>query len=104
LSYDIYTSNDEEVSVRINAGFTGSKIIKGEQMINNTRYNLTEEEDFKGLFLQPHIGLENEFLINESIKLGLGYRFSKAFRLNSDSKEKLNFINNSLYLNFKYSI
>jgi hypothetical protein len=104
LSYDIYTSNDEEVSVRINAGFTGSKIIKGEQMINNTSYNLTKEEEFKGLFLQPHIGLENEFLINESIKLGLGYRFSKAYRINSVSKESLNFINNSIYLNFKYSI
>jgi hypothetical protein len=104
LSYDIYTSNDEEVSVRINAGFTGSKIIKGEQMINNTSYNLTKEEEFKGLFLQPHIGLENEFLINESIKLGLGYRFSKAYRINSDSKESLNFINNTIYLNFKYSI
>jgi hypothetical protein len=73
-------------------------------MINNTSYNLTKEEEFKGLFLQPHIGLENEFLINESIKLGLGYRFSKAYRINSVSKESLNFINNSIYLNFKYSI
>jgi hypothetical protein len=104
LSYNIYTSNDEEVSFRINAGFTGSKIIKGEQMINNTRFNLTKEEDFKGLYLQPHLGLENEFFINESIKIGLGYRFSKAFRLSSDSKETLNFINNAIYLNFKYSI
>jgi len=104
LSYDLYTSNDDEVSIKINSGFTGSKIIKGEQMIDNVRYNLTKEEEFKGLFLQPHLGIENEFLINESIKIGLGYRFSKAFRLNSDSKEKLNFINNTLYLNFKYSI
>lgn len=104
LSYDLYTSNDDEVSIKINSGFTGSKIIKGEQMIDNVRYNLTREEEFKGLFLQPHLGIENEFLINESIKIGLGYRFSKAFRLNSDSKEKLNFINNTLYLNFKYSI
>jgi hypothetical protein len=104
LSYNLYTSNDDEVSIKINSGFTGSKIIKGEQMIDNVRYNLTREEEFKGLFLQPHLGIENEFLINESIKIGLGYRFSKAFRLNSDSKEKLNFINNTLYLNFKYSI
>jgi hypothetical protein len=104
LSYDLYTSNDDEVSIKINSGFTGSKIISGEQMIDNVRYNLTKEEEFKGLFLQPHLGIENEFLINESIKIGLGYRFSKAFRLNSDSKEKLNFINNTLYLNFKYSI
>lgn len=104
LSYDLYTSNDDEVSIKINSGFTGSKIIKGEQMIDNVRYNLTKEEEFKGLFLQPHLGIENEFLINESIKIGLGYRFSKAFRLNSDSKEKLNFTNNTLYLNFKYSI
>ena len=104
LSYNLYTSNDDEVSIKINSGFTGSKIIKGEQMIDNVRYNLTKEEEFKGLFLQPHLGIENEFLINESIKIGLGYRFSKAFRLNSDSKEKLNFINNTLYLNFKYSI
>lgn len=104
LSYDVYTSNDEEMSIKINSGFTGSTIIKGEQMIDNTRYNLTKQEEFKGLFLQPHLGLENEFLINESIKLGLGYRFSKAFRINSDSKESLNFINNSIYINFKYSI
>lgn len=104
FSYDIYTSNDEEMSIKINSGFTGSTIIKGEQMIDNTRYNLTKQEEFKGLFLQPHLGLENEFLINESIKLGLGYRFSKAFRINSDSNESLNFINNSIYINFKYSI
>lgn len=104
FSYDIYTSNDEEMSIKINSGFTGSTIIKGEQMIDNTRYNLTKQEEFIGLFLQPHLGLENEFLINESIKLGLGYRFSKAFRINSDSNESLNFINNSIYINFKYSI
>ncbi len=104
FSYDVYTSNDEEMSIKINSGFTGSTIIKGEQMIDNTRYNLTKQEEFKGLFLQPHLGLENEFFINESIKLGLGYRFSKAFRINSDSKESLNFINNSIYINFKYSI
>lgn len=104
ISYEIYTSYGKEVAIKINSGFTGATIINGEQMINSTSYDLTKQEEFKGLFIQPHIGVENDFYINESIRLGIGYRFSKAFRINSGSKESLNFINNTFYLNFKYII
>lgn len=104
LSYAVYTSNGGEVAVNLNGGFTGSTIVKGEQIINYNRYNLIKNEEFKGLFIQPHIGIENEFHINDYIKIGLGYRFSKAFRINSESKESLNFINNAIYFNFKYFI
>ena len=104
LSYDIYTSSDEDFVVNINSGFTASKIIKGEQLINNSSYDLTKENEFKGLFVQPHLGVENEIMINDFVVLGLGYRFSKAIRASKPDPESLNFINNSFYINFKYLI
>ena len=102
LSYDIFTSSDEDFVINLNSGFTVSKIIKGEQLINNSGYDLTKENEFKGLFLQPHLGIENEIKINDFAVLGLGYRFSKAIRTSKPEAESLNFINNSFYVNFKY--
>ena len=104
LSYDIYTSSDEDFVINLNSGFTASKIIKGEQLINNSSYDLTNESEFKGLFLQPHLGIENEIKINDFVVLGLGYRFSKAIRSSKPENESLNFINNAFYINFKYLI
>ena len=104
ISYEIYTTYGKEVTVKINSGFTGTTIINGEQTIDNTSYDLTRQEEYKGLFLQPHIGLENDYYINESIRLGIGYRFSKAIRIGSNAPESLNFTNNTFYLNFKYTI
>jgi hypothetical protein len=104
LSYAIYSSDEDRVKFKLNGGFTASKIIKGEQMRNNISYDLTKETEFKGLFLQPHIGVENEIFINEFTRLGLGYRFSKAIRSSKPENESLNFINNAFYINFKYLI
>lgn len=104
ISYNLYTSSDDDFAVKLNTGFTASKIIKGEQLINNTSYDLTKENEFKGLFIQPHLGVENEIKINDFVLLGLGYRFSKAIRTSKPEYESLNFINNSFYINFKYLI
>lgn len=104
LAYTIYNTDDEDVCIKINGGLVASKIIKGTQMINNISYDLTKEEEFKGLFIQPMLGIENEFKINEFLQLGLGYRFSKAFRINSKSEEQLNFITNSFFINLKYNL
>lgn len=102
LSYDVFTSSDEDFVINLNSGFTVSKILKGEQLINNSSYDLTKENEFKGLFLQPHLGIENEIKINDFAALGVGYRFSKAIRTSKPEAESLNFINNSFYINFKY--
>jgi hypothetical protein len=104
ISYALYTSHDEDFAVKLNTGFTVSKIIEGEQLINNSSYDLTKENEFKGLFVQPHLGVENEIMINDFVVLGLGYRFSKAIRASKPEPESLNFINNSFYINFKYLI
>lgn len=104
VSYDVYTSSDEDFVINLNTGFTASKIIKGEQLINNSSYDLTKENEFKGLFLQPHLGVENEIKLNDFAVLGLGYRFSKAIRSSTPESESLNFINNAFYINFKYLI
>ncbi len=104
ISYNLYTSSDDDFAVKLNTGFTASKIIKGEQLINNTSYDLTKENEFKTLFFQPHLGVENEIKINDFVLLGLGYRFSKAIRTSKPEYESLNFINNSFYINFKYLI
>jgi len=104
VSYALYSSSDDDFVVNLNSGFTITKIINGEQLINNQSYNLTKESEFNGLYIQPHLGVENEISINDFVKLGLGYRFSKAIRTSTPESESLNFINNSFYINFKYLI
>jgi len=104
VSYALYSSSDDDFVVNLNSGFTITKIIKGEQLINNQSYNLTKESEFNGLYIQPHLGVENEISINDFVKLGLGYRFSKAIRTSTPESESLNFIINSFYINFKYLI
>lgn len=104
FSVALYTSNNREAFIKLVTGLSALKIINGKQLINNIEYDLTKEAEFKGLFIQPNIGLENEFYINELIQIGLGYRLSKAFNISNNSTEKLSFDNNTIYVNFKYYI
>jgi len=89
--------------LNINGGVNLNHIVNGKQKINGQTFDLTAEDEFKGLFVQPIIGLDAKYQINSDFAIGLGYHFSKNFGLSS-SEEKLNFNNSQLQFNLVMSL
>jgi len=89
--------------LNINGGVNLNHIVNGKQKINGQTFDLTAEDEFKGLFVQPIIGLDAKYQINSDFAIGLGYHFSKNFGLSS-SDEKLNFNNSQLQFNLVMSL
>ncbi len=96
LSYTFFTI-DNRLEARAKIGCTTATIITGEQFVNTARYDLTKNEEFKGLWLQPNLGLDLRYSVNERLGLALGYTFSKAFNSTTSSEEKLAFINQQIH-------
>ena len=73
-----------------------SRIINGEQKINGTTFDLTKEDEFTAISVEPFLGVEARYFINDQIGLGLGYVYSKSFGVANSDTEKLNFNNSRL--------
>jgi hypothetical protein len=69
-------------------------IIDGIQKINGQTFKLSNENEFKGVFIKPVVGLDLQFLFSNNIAINLGYNLSK--NLSFSSKERLNFNNRQL--------
>ncbi|MEY2739273.1 MAG: hypothetical protein RL259_1182 [Bacteroidota bacterium] len=101
-----YTLFENSKSFKVNAklGFASSTILKGEQYINNVRYDITKHEEFSGLTIQPNIGIDLQYAINQNIKISAGYEFSKAFNVSNTSAEKLSFTNNQIHFGLHFPL
>jgi hypothetical protein len=85
-------------------GFSTSTLAGGDQFINNNYYDLTKNEDFLGVNLQPFIGLNSQYNIARNLKLTMGYNFSKTFNLFNKSEEKISFNTHQLQVGFLVSL
>ncbi len=90
--------------LNINGGVNLNHIVNGKQKINGQTFELACEDEFKGLFVQPIIGLDAKYQINETFALGLGYHYSKNFGLTNSTPQKLNFNNSQLQFNLIMSL
>ena len=52
-----------------NLGVNVSHIIDGQQKINGETFDLISNDEFKGLFVQPIIGLDAKYYITNTIQL-----------------------------------
>ena len=86
--------NFSPFSVIIKAGMNFNHIIDGIQKINGQTFKLSNENEFKGVFIKPVVGLDLQFLFSNNIAINLGYNLSK--NLSFSSKERLNFNNRQL--------
>ena len=86
--------NFSPFSVIIKAGMNFNQIIDGIQKINGQTFKLSNENEFKGVFIKPVVGLDLQFLFSNNIAINLGYNLSK--NLSFSSKERLNFNNRQL--------
>ena len=103
LNYILFQDYDS-FKIKTKLGCATSTIIKGEQNINNVIYDISKHEEFKGILLQPNIGIDFQYAIDRDIEFSAGYEFSKAFNVSNTSAEKLSFTNNQIHFGLHFQI
>lgn len=68
-----------------------SKILVGDQRVNNGRYDLTKEEDFNGLFFQRGLGINLNFFLTEQVFISSGIDRSINSKFKKSETENLSF-------------
>jgi len=92
LAYTILQS--KKLALKINAGLNICTIANGEQLINASYYNLANESEFTGIFLQPMVGLQLQYPITERLGVSLALNTSRTFT--KSKAENLSFTNNQI--------
>ena len=103
LNYTLF-QNSKSFKVKTKLGVATSTIIKGEQYINNVVYNITKQEEFSGITIQPNVGVDFQYAINPNIRISAGYEFSKAFNVSNSSSEELFFTNNQIHFGLHFPL
>ncbi|WP_392349054.1 hypothetical protein [uncultured Polaribacter sp.] len=85
-------------------GFSTSTLVGGEQFINNKYYDLTKNEDFLGVNLQPFVGINSQYTVAKNLKVTMGYNFSKTFNLFNKSEENISFNTHQLQIGLLMSV
>ena len=91
-----FTSRSSFIKAAAKTGFGINTIINGQQKINGATFDLTQEDEFTALSVQPYLGIELKYEVTNGILLGVGYNYSKSFGVANGDAEKLNF-NNSRF-------
>ena len=90
-------------NLKLKAGFNTCTIVSGKQYINNVVYDLKNYQEFKGIVIQPLMGVDFRLKVSNELNINLGYSFSKAFNISNKSSEKLSFTNNHIQLGLQYN-
>jgi hypothetical protein len=95
---------ENEIELRLKAGFNMATIIDGKEEINGVIYDISNFPEFSGVFMQPLIGLDLRYIVTDYVTLSMGYNFSKAFKFSHSSDEKLSFTNNQIQLGIHFPL
>jgi opacity protein-like surface antigen len=101
--YKVLEGSRSPISLNLNAGINFNHIVGGEQKINGQTFKLTDEDEFKGLFFKPIVGLDVQYFLLDNIAIGIGYHYSKNFGLSSGEQD-LNFNNSQLQFGILMSL
>jgi hypothetical protein len=101
ISYAVLKTRSE-LEINLKAGVTTSFIANGQQLLNNRHYDLTQYEEFKGIVIQPLIGMQVKYLVNDYFGVSLNYIFSKS--LPKSGLESLSFNTNQVQLGFYFPL
>jgi hypothetical protein len=93
-----------DINTFMNIGFNTATLLSGSQFINNYYYDLTKNEEFSGVLLQPFIGLSAQYLVSRNFSLYIGYNFSKTFSVFNKAAEKTSFNNNQFQFGLQVSL
>jgi hypothetical protein len=103
LNYTLF-QNSKSFKVKTKLGVATSTIIKGEQYINNVVFDITKNEEFSGIIIQPNVGIDFQYAINQNVRISAGYEFSKAYNVSNSSSEELSFTNNQIHFGLHFPL
>ncbi|SDE12258.1 hypothetical protein SAMN05421636_103316 [Pricia antarctica] len=103
ITYDIFTTDSGFKTTFVFALQT-SFIVDGNQRINGASFDLTKEDEFKGIFIQPITGLDISYPVSDKLTLGLGYNYSKISKIGNKTEEALNFSNHQWQIRLQFSL
>lgn len=104
LRYKILGGRRTNFNLNLNGGLNLNHIVSGTQKINGQVFELACQKEFKGIFLQPILGLDAKYFITRELALGMGYHLSKNYGLTNNSPQKLNFNNSQLQFGILMSL
>ena len=102
LVLNVLNGNDK-IDLSVKMGIGVASLINGQQSINGLTYDLTDNDEFKGLWLQPFGGLHLLYYATSDIGVGTGYTFTKACGGKSDG-QSLSFNNSQLQFLIKINL
>jgi hypothetical protein len=100
--YNIFPA-EYYVNVAISLALNLNGIIDGTQRLNGSDYDLTEQPEFNGLFLQTETGLSIYYDVNSGFKVGLGYQYSLNNKIKKITSESLVYSNNQIQFKLQFS-
>ena len=98
LYYSLFPDNDLNIIPKVGFGF--STLLSGNQAIDGVGFNLADENEFKGIFIAPTLGIDFKYSYFENTSVSIGYSFSKVLKFDNSSNEKLT--PSSINLCFKF--
>lgn len=96
--------HNEKNGIAIKSGLGLATMMHGRQQIDGKRYDLLKQDEFKGVFISPQIGLSYHMTINRMVSLCLDYDYAHQFSLTNTTDQKLQFINHSLSVGFSIDL
>jgi len=96
--------NNDKNGVALKGGLGLATLIHGRQQIDGVRYNLSRQDEFKGMFICPQIGLSYNLSLNKDVSLRLDYDYARQLSMGKNPNPKLQFNNHSLRLGFSVDL
>jgi hypothetical protein len=93
LEYVVLPSLKSPIELSAGVQMQLMTILNGEQSINGALYDLAQEDEFKGIWIQPGAIFTAKYFVNDAWQLSLGYNYSVGFNLSNSTEEKFK-INN----------
>jgi hypothetical protein len=92
----------KNLELNVKAGINTLTIANGRQLLNNQFYDLTNQDEFKGILFQPLVGFEVKYAVAPNFNVSFGYTTSRVFT--NAKPESLSFINNQLQLGLHFPL
>jgi hypothetical protein len=103
INHECNCYNRTSWNLMLFASLSALTLIDGRQAINasyyelkGTYYDLKKNKEFKGVFIEPSIGLQIKYSMFSYGAVSFGYSYNKAFNMLNSTSEKLGFDSHQL--------
>lgn len=104
LEYVILPSFRSPIELSVGGQLQLMKIINGEQSINGNLYDITQEDEFKGIWIQPGAFFTVKYFVDDAWQLSLGYNYSVGVNISNSTEEKLKINNQQIRFGIHFNL